>query len=104
MMPDPEAGSSTTKNSYSKLKNSNIKSKFYKHIPTTKSTDRKLDFEKFSDLNKTDFKKTEFIIPKNLSRKNSEEKDTLSKYLRDNANVQSCTIHINELLNSGIRK
>lgn len=77
----------------SKLSNSSI------FNPTSH---KRLDFEKIMELAKgTDMKKTEFIIPKHLGRKISEDQNTLNKYLKDAPNVQSHTIHIDELLNSG---
>lgn len=61
---------------------------------------KKVDFSKLIDSSKSQaFKNTQFIIPMNLSRKQSIEKDNLTKYLKESHNVQSHSIHISELLN-----
>ncbi|CAI2382573.1 unnamed protein product [Moneuplotes crassus] len=106
MMPGSERHTcSTAKSNYVKFRDTKLKSKLIKHMPANRSTDLKLQLDKGIERPRgQEYKKTKFIIPKNLSRETSEEKETLSKYLKENPNVQSCTIHINELLNSGIYK
>jgi hypothetical protein len=60
---------------------------------------KQLDFSRLPESSKGQpFKNTQFIIPQNLSRKKSIEKDNLSKFLKENHSVQSHSIHISELL------
>lgn len=82
-----------------------MKSKLNKPGTQALSNKSRLDFDKIIEISKgADYKKTEFIIPKNIGRKVSEDSNTLKKYLKDNSNVQSHTIHISELLNSGSKE
>jgi hypothetical protein len=60
---------------------------------------KQVDFSRLPESTKGQtFKNTQFIIPQNLSRKKSIEKDNLSKFLKENHSVQSHSIHISELL------
>ena len=93
------------KSNYRMYKDSNLKSKLKKNKSANESSEKKLINDKLANFSKmSEYRKTEFIIPKNLSKKTTEYKDNLSRYLKDNPNVQSHTIHINELLNSTRKK
>lgn len=85
-----------SKSNFGIYKEANLKSKEYSGNSSLQSTHKQVDFDKIISSNK----KTEFIIPKNLGREVTEDKDTLSKYLKDTSTIQSHTIHISELLNS----
>lgn len=85
-----------SKSNFGIYKEANLKSKKIYGGNSLQNTQKQVDFEKIISSNK----KTEFIIPKNLGREVTEDKDTLSKYLKDTSTVQSHTIHISELLNS----
>ena len=90
------------KSNFGNYKEAQLKPQICKSSVFNPHTQKKLNFEKIVELSKGhDYNKTEFIIPKHIGRKISGDKDSLSKYLKDNVNVQSHTIHINELLNTG---
>lgn len=101
-----------SKSNFGIYKDLNLKSKFgsqtieYPFVEKQGFTQKHIDFGKVISgplerkNKKMLIKNPEFVIPKDVKRQSSEDRDLLSKYLKDNSAVQSHTIHISELMNT----